>query len=325
MAKKVKSMLLPAAGAVLGSTILPGLGFAIPGAATIGGAAGGAAGGKLAGHKGLGLILDAVGGGVYPNATDILDTVSGGISSAGQSIGNATGLTDLINSTVGGADIPSPALSTALSGADKAAAAAGSTVSAPALAGTSGVGSTALSGATEDFLKNIASSSASAAPAASSGGIMSFLKDNITPLTLASSVLQGDKQPVGMDQLQAHAGMAGKVGEDLVNSLATGKLPPGAQASIDEQVNSAIASIKSKYGQMGLSGSTMEVQEIEHAKQMGQALAFQYASQATQTGLNALGTSDQVYQTIMNTTLQQDQALMDVLARFAASSSGATA
>lgn len=86
---------LPALGAIGGSILLPGIGTAlganIGGLATAGGALGGLAGGYAGGARGSGLLLDTVGGGIAPNAGDILSGIGSGLESGANSIGGIFG------------------------------------------------------------------------------------------------------------------------------------------------------------------------------------------------------------------------------------------
>lgn len=158
-----------------------------------------------------------------------------------------------------------------------------------------------------------------------SGGISDFLEKNqkwLVPAALGgAALLQGQQSIPNQDQLAGLAGQAqGAAG--LISSLQTGQLPPGAEQMVQTSLNDAVTGIQSRYASMGLSGSTMEQQDIAAAQQRSQAQRFQLAQQTTQTGLSAAGLSDQIYAQIAQLQLSQDQGLQQALADFAAASAG---
>ena len=138
----------------------------------------------------------------------------------------------------------------------------------------------------------------------------------------------------------------------LIPSVSTGSLPPGAQTLVNNALNDATNSIKSKYAQLGLTGSTMESQELASANSQAQAQSFQYAQQLTNTGISdaaaatsdinsaaaiqtniinaglsasglsatELGTSATIYNDILQSQVAQDIALQTALANFASAS-----
>lgn len=92
------------------------------------------------------------------------------------------------------------------------------------------------------------------------------------------------------NQLGTQAAIQTQVLPQLLNEL-QGKLPEGAQASIDMNTKANIAAIKSKYAGMGMSGSTAEAQDIATAKQSALAQSFAVSQQLAQEGLSALTTT----------------------------------
>lgn len=287
--------------------------------------------GKIA-QLGTGLVGSGVGESLtgLPSASE----VGAGWTNAGDAVGGVFGKPSLgtdISSALSG---PTGAAPTAGAASPVGSAASGTTGTVGA--GFSGLDTSLLTGFSPDqaisTAVNGAVPTAEVAGAAPSGGVLDWLKSGvkgITPMQALSgagaiaSAVKGNQPLEGENQLKQNAALSGGVAGDLANTLSTGKLPPGAQASIDKQVNDSISSIKSKYAQMGLSGSDMERQAIDQARATGQELAFKYASEATQTGLTALGASDAVYTQIMQNALQKDQGLTDALAKLA--SSGARA
>lgn len=168
------------------------------------------------------------------------------------------------------------------------------------------------------------------------GGITDFLSANkslILPGALEAGALLTHPKIPYEGNLQALANpsaggtAAGGLASSLIPSVQTGNLPPGASTAVSNATQDSITSIKAKYAQMGLSGSTMEAQDIASAQARGQSMAFDLANQLTQTGLTAAGVSQQdlanqqnIYALLMNAQLQNDQQLSDALASFASAS-----
>jgi hypothetical protein len=156
----------------------------------------------------------------------------------------------------------------------------------------------------------------------------------------AATMLLG--RPKGIPQqgnLQNIAGEAGTQGQanqayanQLESPLTTGVLPGGAEQSVTNATNDAITSIKSRYAQMGLSGSTQELDAINAAKDHATAMRFSIAQEMAQTGLSAgqqavsdLGLQDQVYGQLMQAQISQDTALQNAIARFTGAVGGGLA
>lgn len=160
---------------------------------------------------------------------------------------------------------------------------------------------------------------------AGSTGVMSFLKNNANLLLpgagLAAAAVKGDQMPKGMDQLLQQAGQTSQIGGQLANTLNSGKLPEGAESMVQQAINDGEASIRSKYAQMGMSGSTMEKQEIQALHERAQGQRFSMANDLTNTGLTALNSSSAIYKAIMEGQLTQDQGLSDAIAGLAEASS----
>lgn len=146
------------------------------------------------------------------------------------------------------------------------------------------------------------------------------------PLSLATAglglgydVLSGNKQPAGSAQLKQQADQLAQQGAIEQQYLTTGKLPAGVQASVDQQTAQAIAQIRSKYAQLGLSGSTAEQQDIAAARQQ----AVQTAGQGLlTTGLQSTGTAANLYGQIASLNQQQSDNTGKAIANLAAALSG---
>lgn len=163
------------------------------------------------------------------------------------------------------------------------------------------------------------------------GGVSNFLRQNAPLLSAAAGVGAIGKQLLApssipnLSQMTAAGTAANKAAQDLIPSVSTGKLPAGAEQMVQNATNDAITGIRAKYANLGLSGSTMEQQDIAAAQQRAQAMRFDLAQQLTQTGLNAAGLQEQIYSQIANLVLNQDKGLSDALAAFAQAMGGSQA
>jgi len=108
----------------------------------------------------------------------------------------------------------------------------------------------------------------------------------------------------------------------MANSLRSGRLPPGAEQYADQAYADAAAGIQSRYAAMGLSGSTMEAQDLASAQARTEGMKYQMAADATQVGIQSMNLADTIYSQIADYQLQQDQQLQDALAAFASAASG---
>jgi len=121
------------------------------------------------------------------------------------------------------------------------------------------------------------------------------------PLTAVAGNISG-----AAAQAEGAAGPLMGAGVNLLNPLQTGQLPTGAQAEVQNYLTQANAATKSKYAQLGQTGSTMETDALNQNSTNAQALTFQIAQQMAQTGLQATGQSIQALQAAG--TLDTDQA-----------------
>lgn len=173
--------------------------------------------------------------------------------------------------------------------------------------------------------------SGAAAPGAS-GGIMNTLKQALskTGLSAPQALAVGG---IGLDALKgnqktgAEKSLAGNAAQEntIAQNIQNGTLNPTQQATIQQQTNDAINTIKSKYASMGLSGSTIEQQAIQQVRDQSVLLGQQVAQQAATGALNALGASDGIYQQLMNSALSGDESLMKALAAMGAAGTSAKA
>lgn len=177
------------------------------------------------------------------------------------------------------------------------------------------------------------------------GGVGNLFKNNAGLLTLlglgvggqlaspALSKALGLNKVPGSENLtslaQQEASLAQQqqqLGAALESPLVTGVLPPGQQQAVTNALNDAIATIKGRYASLGLSGSTMEADAIANAQNRSVEVAGQLEQQMAQTGAqavssatSALGLESQIYDTLLNATIQQDAQLGNAISNFASS------
>lgn len=154
----------------------------------------------------------------------------------------------------------------------------------------------------------------------------SALLANGAPLIAAGGVgldaLKGNKQSGAEKNLAAQAGQLSAQGQQLENYLQTGTLPPGEQAGVNQALQSAIASIKSRYASMGMSGSSAEQQDIANAQQQAQAATAQMQEQLLSTGINETGMSSQLYSELLKNSMANDTNLSNAIASFSSAAAG---
>lgn len=136
------------------------------------------------------------------------------------------------------------------------------------------------------------------------GGLMGFLQDNPAIMAAGLGVAGQALSPELSGMMAPDYPAAGKIQEnaDLMNRIgasgARGNLTPASSVAL----NDAIAEIKSSYANMGLSGSTMEAQDLAAAKERA-------VSASVQEGLQELGLSTSLYDRILGYQMQNDQEL----------------
>jgi hypothetical protein len=109
----------------------------------------------------------------------------------------------------------------------------------------------------------------------------------------------------------------------LTSPLNTGILPPGAQQEVNASTNAAIAQTKSAYGDLGLTGSTMEADKISQIKQNAAAQQFDIANKLLQQGGQYSQIAGNDYNAVLNAQMQRDEQYRNALYGFARSLAGA--
>lgn len=160
------------------------------------------------------------------------------------------------------------------------------------------------------------------------GGIANILKTALGTGVLGYDIYKGTQTPPQVKALQALEGQQAGLAKTFASEAQAenqGILPSGAEQFIDQSLNAEVAAIRSKYAQLGMSGSSAEVQDINAAKNQALALRFQIGQQLASQGLNevnaATGEQDSLLQAILTAETQQGSALGDALAQFAGAAS----
>lgn len=149
-----------------------------------------------------------------------------------------------------------------------------------------------------------------------------FMQDNykwmLPALGIGYSALRPKAELPGAAQQEAYAQRMGQIGQQMTEPLLTGQLPAGYQSALDRMQKSAEAQVKSRYAQMGLSGSSMERQELAAIPQQLETQKLQIAQSLAAQGMQSMGLSSAAYNQIAQNTLEQDKELANALALFGA-------
>lgn len=174
-----------------------------------------------------------------------------------------------------------------------------------------------------------AASPAPVNPLGSSGGFASTLKNlGISPMQalsvagLGANALAGNKKTGAEINAAAGANAAQTTGNALISEGQAGTLPPGQLAALQTELDQGIAAIRSRYAEMGMSGSTSEAEAIQQAQQAMAANVAQLAQQEVTTGLSALGQGTQANAAIAQQQMQSDAGLSQAIAMLAGTPSG---
>lgn len=150
------------------------------------------------------------------------------------------------------------------------------------------------------------------------------IKNNPSAILEAGGLARAAFTPPPGD-IKSLTGIANRLntqGQELSSYMANGTLPPGAQAAVDRATQAAVANIKGSYGNLGLGGSTMEVQAVNDAKMAAQAQAFQIATNLLNSGVQESQISAQLFDQIMQSNVARDASLSEAITGFAAAMGG---
>ena len=272
---------------------------ALTGGKPLKGAEFGGLGGAAVG--GLSSVLAGAGGATAGVSGGGMSSAAGIAPAAGTGIGTAAGDVTLPAAVAGGGN----AATAALGGAFPSVGAFGETAAGAA---------PSLFGATAPAV----------APAAGAGGI---LGTGLSPLSaaglglgvggIAYDAIKGNQPLAGEKALQGQATALQNQGSTMEGYLNSGTLPPGLQQSLTSASDAAVASIKSQYASRGMSGSSAEQQDIQSVSDTAVTQGAQIAMNLYSQGVAETGMADEIYTQLMQTALQQDQALGQAVGNFA--------
>lgn len=139
---------------------------------------------------------------------------------------------------------------------------------------------------------------------------------------LALSALKGSSKTGAEKNQSALAGQQSALGANQIALGTSGKLTPGQQEVLQQQLQDSITQIKSQYAAMGMSGSTSEQQAIAQARQGYAANVTQLAQGEINTGLTALNQGSAANEALARQQLAADEGLSQSIAALAGSPSG---
>ena len=177
---------------------------------------------------------------------------------------------------------------------------------------------------TTDALSSPSGTSTLVKGATGAGGegfnIGSFLKDygslGLAGAGLAYNMLKGNQKPEFQSNVENAAAQLQAQGAQLQGYLTSGTLPPGMDAALQSAHNAAAAAIRSRYANMGMSGSSAEMNDLSNLAYTTVSQGANIASQLMQTGVNEQQFAAGLYQNLMSTSMAQDTAMSNSIAGF---------
>jgi hypothetical protein len=175
---------------------------------------------------------------------------------------------------------------------------------------------------------NLLPGAATASPQTGMNAFLSKLLAN--PKLLEGGALAGvellnaNKQMPEQKALQALATQQGGIAKnqgELAMAEQQGLLPAGATNMFQGMLNANLAAVRAKYAQMGMTGSTAEMEDLAAVRDQVMSSIFQegqtMATQGFKNMSDATGVQSTLLQEILKTQLQQNTDLGNALATFA--------
>jgi hypothetical protein len=166
------------------------------------------------------------------------------------------------------------------------------------------------------------------------GAINGFLGTNLSAGNLATLGLgagalgyiglKGAETPKGLNAISGEATNLNNQATQLESYLQTGTLPPGVQTSLNQAAAAAQATIRSQYAARGMSGSSAEAQDLANVQNTIASQGASIAQSLLTTGVQESGLAAQLYEQILNQSLQSDQQLGTALTTLASSTARPT-
>ena len=177
--------------------------------------------------------------------------------------------------------------------------------------------------------------SGGASGAAGAGGIKNLFSDPLgtiqanpglalAGLGMGYDVLKGNQMPKGYAQLEQQANTLAAEANQLTQGALNNALPPEAQAQLDQAQNAAMQQIRSKYAQMGLSGSSMEAQAQAGVNEAMASQGYSIMQQLMSQGLSAAQAANAALTQIMNANVAQGAATSGAIGNFAGALAGSS-
>ena len=326
----------PLTGALTG-----GVGGGIAGSmGGLGGAGGAAPGGAQSAVSALGPTYDptqAFTSGGLPNISGDLTQGVPSLGGTSGTIGSTTQLDALGKmasgapvSAMGNAPVDTPSGGSIFSNLFGGNGAGAGDVGSPAVPGTMATGNI---NTPAPGLGGAASGGASGA--AGAGSIKNLFSDPLgtikanpglalAGLGMGYDVLKGNQMPKGYAQLEQQANTLTAEANQLTQGALNNALPPEAQAQLDQAQNSAMQQIRSKYAQMGLSGSSMEAQAQAGVNEAMASQGYSIMQQLMSQGLSAAQAANAALTQIMNANVAQSAATSGAIGNFAGALAGSS-
>jgi hypothetical protein len=143
-------------------------------------------------------------------------------------------------------------------------------------------------------------------------------------LGMGYTVLKGNQMPTGYAQLEQQANTLTAEANQLTQGALNNALPPEAQAQLDQAQNAAVQQIRSKYAQMGLSGSSMEAQAQAGVNEAMASQGYSIMQQLMSQGLSAAQAANAALTQIMNANVEQNAATSGAIGKFAGALAGSS-
>jgi hypothetical protein len=301
------------AGVGLSSTVAQGIGGALGGGVSAFATGSNPITGALTGGA-TGALSGAFGGGstTTPSTTVASAPATGG---AAASAASTSGL-----SVGGGAPVDLPA---SLSGGG------GINVAAGATGGVSGGGNVDFTGGGDFGGTGIITPQTPNSTGGLSGmgsNILGFFEKNPGALIagglLGANMLMGDKPLPAETAIQQNAGEAQSHANVLQAYQTSGTLPPGLQSLVDQQTSAAEAELRSSFAKNGMSGTTMEAEQLGQLKRAKAGQIAALADNLAKQGIAWAGLSAQEMGQLLSAQQAQDTAFTQSLGLFAGGLSG---
>ena len=134
--------------------------------------------------------------------------------------------------------------------------------------------------------------------------------------------LKGEQKPANYGTLNQEAAADAAQGAQLQSYLTSGTLPPGIASGLEGAHASAAATIRSQYAARGQSGSSAEAADSANLANTTVSQGATIATNLLNSGISESEFSSQLYQQLMATSIQQDNALSQSIANFSGALGG---